>query len=134
MRVRRAIFGLLERNQLCSNDPRFAQIGTKIGTTNEAGALGFRLYPTADGSGQLARSAVLEPELDRRHDGQKLAGCTGQPQGVDGHGSATAPSRKRKASFRSLREETPSFAYTLCRCHSTVRALKNSSAPISAFV
>src|SRR5918993_3792493 len=36
--------------------------------------------------------------------------------------------------FRSSRREvTPSFVYTFRKCHSTVRGLRNSCAPISGF-
>ena len=42
--------------------------------------------------------------------------------------------RDGTVSLRSLRDLTPSFVNTLARCHSTVRALMKSSAPISGFV
>src|SRR5262249_52270471 len=41
--------------------------------------------------------------------------------------------RDGNASLSPLREEIPSFMNTFRRCHSTVRTLRNSSAPISAF-
>ena len=38
------------------------------------------------------------------------------------------------AARSSRREPTPSLPYTLARCHSTVRVLRNSCAPISTLV
>jgi hypothetical protein len=44
-----------------------------------------------------------------------------------------SPLAARNAAQSSRRELIPSFAYTLRRCHSTVRELRKSCAPISGF-
>src|SRR5262249_13907471 len=55
-------------------------------------------------------------------------------RGPAGGGQAGTTTASARAARSSLREASPSFPYTLRRCHSTVRPLRNSWPPISAFV
>jgi hypothetical protein len=48
-----------------------------------------------------------------------------------GYTGTVSRARLGRASWSAFRELIPSLANTLCRCHSTVRGLMNSRAPIS---
>ena len=63
------------------------------------------------------------------HDASSGGSLAREPQ------ATPADSRRSGRALRSSRREViPSFGYTLRRCHSTVRALMKSSAPISGLV
>ena len=59
---------------------------------------------------------------------------TSNPNSADEPGRADPPQALRRVPESSRREPMPSLAKTLWRCHSTVRGLRNNSAPISGFV
>ena len=58
----------------------------------------------------------------------------GRPRTRASYARTTAAPASESAEGISLRELIPSLPKTLCRCHSTVRGLRNSWAPISGLV
>jgi hypothetical protein len=84
-----------------------------------AGGLWWTCAPLRAWDRWIGQAAILEPSPYKPRGGYSA----GAP--VAGPGSASRSSR---------REPMPSFVNTLPRCHSTVRGLRNNSAPICGFV